>query len=292
MATEPGAAPIVAAYQGPAGPDALAFAVAWSRASGRLIRVVTVYPGPVPLGMGRTDAEWVAYNREEAQRLLAEARSRLPEGVAAEFSAVPSESASHGLHNVVEAAGEQALLVLGSRKTRGLRRTAPGSTAERLLHGAPGPVALVPWDYEGTPVEAIRTVAVAFVDTPDGRAALQAAAGMAGELGAALRVVTVLPDTRVAPALGEPHRFAEAQRAEFADAQAAAVSRLMAHVEASTTLLDGPVVDALADIRPGEADLLVCGSRGYGPARRVLLGGVSSRLLRHARVPVIVVPRT
>jgi nucleotide-binding universal stress UspA family protein len=52
------------------------------------------------------------------------------------------------------------------------------------------------------------------------------------------------------------------------------------------------VVDALADLRPEDADVLVCGSRGYGPARRVLLGGVSSRLLRHARLPVIVVPRT
>ena len=53
----------------------------------------------------------------------------------------------------------------------------------------------------------------------------------------------------------------------------------------------GPVVDALADLRPGDADLIVCGSRGYGPARRVLLGGVSARLLRAARVPVMVVPR-
>jgi nucleotide-binding universal stress UspA family protein len=38
-------------------------------------------------------------------------------------------------------------------------------------------------------------------------------------------------------------------------------------------------------------DLLVCGSRGYGPVRRVLLGTVSSALLRQASVPVLVVPR-
>ena len=35
----------------------------------------------------------------------------------------------------------------------------------------------------------------------------------------------------------------------------------------STRLLGGPVVDALADLRPEDADVLVCGSRGYGPAR-------------------------
>ena len=59
----------------------------------------------------------------------------------------------------------------------------------------------------------------------------------------------------------------------------------------STRLLGGPVVDALADLRPEDADVLVCGSRGYGPARRVLLGCVSSRLLGHARLPVIAAPR-
>ena len=56
-------------------------------------------------------------------------------------------------------------------------------------------------------------------------------------------------------------------------------------------MLEGPVVDALADLRPDTVDLLVCGSRGYGPARRVLLGGVSARLLKNARVPVAVIPR-
>jgi nucleotide-binding universal stress UspA family protein len=37
--------------------------------------------------------------------------------------------------------------------------------------------------------------------------------------------------------------------------------------------------------------MLVCGSRGYGPIRRVLLGGVSARLVRRSRLPVMVVPR-
>ena len=96
----------------------------------------------------------------------------------------------------------------------------------------------------------------------------------------------MLPDTLVRPTLGEPRRFAEGQRADFADALQAA-----ARPGESTRLLEGPVVDALADLLPDDLDLLVCGSRGYGPARRVLLGGVSARLLRHARVPVLVVPR-
>jgi nucleotide-binding universal stress UspA family protein len=38
-------------------------------------------------------------------------------------------------------------------------------------------------------------------------------------------------------------------------------------------------------------DLLVCGSRGYGPLRAVLLGSVSRRITAEARCPVIVIPR-
>ncbi len=37
-------------------------------------------------------------------------------------------------------------------------------------------------------------------------------------------------------------------------------------------------------------DLLVCGSRGYGPVRAVLLGAVSRRIVTEARCPVAVLP--
>ena len=38
-------------------------------------------------------------------------------------------------------------------------------------------------------------------------------------------------------------------------------------------------------------DLMLVGSRGYGPMGRVLLGSVSSQLMHAAPCPVIVVPR-
>jgi nucleotide-binding universal stress UspA family protein len=65
----------------------------------------------------------------------------------------------------------------------------------------------------------------------------------------------------------------------------------MPKVPATGELLEGDVVDELAALDDREVDLLVCGSRGYGPVRRVLLGGVSSRLIRRAACPVVVVPR-
>ena len=62
-------------------------------------------------------------------------------------------------------------------------------------------------------------------------------------------------------------------------------------VETTGRLLPGPVVDALSDLSYDDCDVLVCGSRGYGLVRRVLLGGVSSRVVRHSKVPVIITPR-
>jgi nucleotide-binding universal stress UspA family protein len=279
-------APILVAYKGDAGPDVLAFASAWSKASGRPLVIVTVYPGAAPIGMGRVDSEWVAYNREQAQLILDEARKTLG-GTDASYRAIPADSASHGLNDALESAGEGALIVLGSRKTRGTRRTAPGSTADRLLQGAPGPVVLVPWAYEEYAATAIHRVAVAFIDTPDGAAALSTGSELANEVGAELQLISVLPDTLVRPSLGEPTTFATEQRRQFESAVEGAAKEL----GATAKLLDGPVVDTLADLLPEDVDLLVCGSRGYGPARRVLLGGVSSRLLKHARVPVVIVPR-
>ena len=58
--------------------------------------------------------------------------------------------------------------MIGSRKSRGTRRTAPGSTAERLLQGAPGSVLIVPWEYAASAASPPTRIAVAYVDTPDG----------------------------------------------------------------------------------------------------------------------------
>jgi len=80
-------------------------------------------------------------------------------------------------------------------------------------------------------------------------------------------------------------------RDSFGKALDFAAAGVPPELEARTVLLKGPVVESLAALGPEDIDVLVCGSRGYGPVRRVLLGGVSSRLIRRARAPVAVVPR-
>jgi nucleotide-binding universal stress UspA family protein len=285
---------LVVGYEGGStGHDALCFANRWAASSDDPVTVVTVHPGSAFTGFGRVDAEWVAYEREEADGLLDAARGLVAEGVDATYRRVDAGSAAHGLSDLVEPRGGEgiSLLVLGSRRTRGMRRTFPGSTAERLLHGAAAPVTVVPWGYAETADRPLAKVAVAFVDTPEGRVALGHACRIATHLSASLTVLSVVPDTRVVPGLAEPRLFAGEARQGYQESLDAAVASAPEGLEVTGRLLPGPVVDALSDLSLDDCDLLVCGSRGYGPVRRVLLGGVSSRVVRHSRVPVVVTPR-
>jgi nucleotide-binding universal stress UspA family protein len=69
-----------------------------------------------------------------------------------------------------------------------------------------------------------------------------------------------------------------------------AVAALPAGVEVETELHVENPADVLLRISE-HVDLLVCGSRGYGPLRSVLLGGVSRRLVEGSQCPVLIVPR-
>jgi nucleotide-binding universal stress UspA family protein len=276
------------------GEDALALGLVLCRATGASPVVAVVYPEQYPIGVGRVDAEWVAYLEERAEELLQRARRVLGDGVAADYRTVSAASESRGLHELAER--EQAeVVVVGSTHRGPLGRTYPGSTGDRLLQGSAWPVAVAPRGLREDPPPALRTIAVAFLDTPEAHEALDFAAALAQRSGARLRLLSVLPSRAevFAPVVGRDAEVAFASRARevFQAALDHALAGLGGRVEATGELLEGDVVDALATLDRRDADLLVCGSRGYGPIRRVLLGGVSSRLLRRAACPLLVVPR-
>lgn len=74
---------------------------------------------------------------------------------------------------------------------------------------------------------------------------------------------------------------------------AAPGSRLLAGIDAELVtrahLPPGRGLHELAERRG--ADLLVVGSRGYGPAQRLFHGSISSYLVRHVACPLLVLPR-
>ncbi|MEU4162071.1 universal stress protein [Actinoplanes sp. NPDC026670] len=250
--------------------------------------VAAVHPAPSAIGSGRVDAEWISDRRAAAERALDEARAH--QTTDAEYRVIASSSAAHGLHDLAEQLAA-ALIVVGSSAAAPTARTFAGSTARRLLAGSVCPVAVAPAGMP-TPPGTLGRIGVAYVDTPDGRAALTTAARLATRTGTPLRLVTVVTrgDAARPFLLGSDaeRAFLDTARESYEEAlRKAAESVPEATVE--WELRTGDVVESLAEL--DDVDVLFCGSRGYGPARRVLLGGVSARLLHRARRPVVVVPR-
>ena len=288
--------PILAAYD-PQFEDAgpARFAVAAARFTGAPVVIASVCA--VPIG-GHYPVPPEPDLRPEAEAALRELKSDLDtDGVVVEYRTVRGTSAPSALHEVAERE-RAALIVVGSTNRGTLGRVLPGSTAERLMHGAPCPIAVVPQGWSRG--AGVRTIGVAYVDTDEGHSALRAAHGLARRAGATLRVLTIARigagahAETASPGPGRPGKPYDAvegeHRAKTEAAAREAVIRLAGDVPVEVdAFLEDP---AEVLIRVSEhLDLLVCGSRGYGPLRAVLLGGVTRRVSAAARCPVLVLPR-
>lgn len=292
----PGVGPVVIGFDGtPQGEDALALGGWYARSLKVNAIVAVVYPGPAPISSARVDAEWVADRRKLAEEIVEQARQKLADAVeTVGYRVIGSSSAAHGLHDLV-AETDATVVVVGSRGTGPDQRLFAGSTAERLLFGSTCPVAIAPSGIRHRGLSGLSRIDVAYIDTAEARRALDFAVRFARVSGAALRLVTVAPgESEVMPLFigAESERaYVETARQTYQGVIDEALAGIPAEVAATGEVRTGDAVDVLAEIGPDQADLLVCGSRGYGPALRVLLGGVSARLVRRARSPVIVVPR-
>jgi nucleotide-binding universal stress UspA family protein len=195
---------------------------------------------------------------------------------------------------------EPELMVVGATRRSAAGSMLVGTTAERVLHASRCPVAVVPQGYEA-PAEGVRLIGVAFAPTAEGRDALHAAAALARSRDVALRAITVL-DPRHAgeqsPGLmarqhhdAGPNEDVHARQrlgaeAAFRQSVAEATSDLEVDLDVLTQDPADGLVAAAAHV-----DLLVMGSRAYGPKRAVLLGSVSRQVMERATCPVLIVPR-
>ncbi len=229
------------------------------------------------------------FSDDEAERVIREvAESTLDQ----EMRLVAHDSASAGLHMLAEREGA-SLVVVGSSHRSRIGRILPGGTAERLLSGAPAPVAIAPRGYATSDVR-LRRVGCAYDATPESRHALAWAAMVARATSAHLHLITVheqrLPATLAVGGGLATSSLNDVLRRERLEGLSEAVSQLGDDLDVTAELLDGRAVTDLARTS-GEVDLLIVGSRGYGPLRAVLLGSVSHELVRSAQTPVVVVPR-
>ena len=260
------------------GGDALRLGALLARVSGATLRVV------------RVDADRPeGGNGDAAERIAREARDALGEtGAPVEALARRGESPARALHELA-AGGGADLIVLGSTHRAGLGRVLPGGVAERLLSGAPCPVAIAPRGYRP---DELRVLAVGFDGSPEAEGALRLADQIGHAAEAALRVIAVR-HAPASPGSSRVEALATMQDVpDLEDQLSGAVSALDPALRALPMFERGDPAAVLAQRAEEGVDLLLVGSRGYGPLRAVLLGSVSSRLVREAPCPVLVTPRT
>jgi nucleotide-binding universal stress UspA family protein len=288
-------APILVGFDpGSADRAPVQFAIAAARLTGAPLVVGSVHADAAAIGElahGHLEGELL----HDADQPLDHIRRELAgEGVHAQCRALPGWSPARALHEAAEELGA-GLLVIGSARDGHAGRLRPGSTATRLLHGAPCPVAVVPHSWQSG--RAVQTIGVAYVDTPEGHEALDGALALARRTGAKLRVLSA----------AKPHAHESTPRSDRlrdSTSYGALESDLRDGVEQAVAATTGgnPGAEIEPDVSiqdPADfliaasqrLDLLVCGSRGYGPRRAVLLGGVSRRVTSEAHCPVIVLVR-
>ena len=271
--------------------DAVAFGRALALAAGAPVIVATARRSD-PLRPGPHAHE--IFMREDAKSTLARLAPAFDDVHAVELRPlVANTSPAHALQALAEQE-HAGIIVVGSSHTGRLGRVLPGSTAERLLHGAPCPVAVVPLGYraQSTPVHPV--VGCAYRPSEDGEASLAAAEELAIALSASLRVAQVIePLARIYDSGEIPLDFPEINASIYADTERVLierVARVSAVLESEGTLHSGRPADVLIGLSE-TVDIMVMGSRGYGPLKAVLLGGVSGQVIRSAACPVVVVPR-
>jgi len=255
------------------------------------LSLVSAYPVTMlPAGLAMVERRDVI--ELEAEASLTEARMLLAADVPVQVSIVPSASPARALTELAERDGAD-LVIVGSTHRGKLGRVVPGTTAERLLHGAPCAVAVAPRGYMG---DEFRHIAVAYDGSPEAEAALDAAEAIALESGAALTCYFVIEppspiDGMIAAGTGSewPSKTLERHGRQIL---AAVSEHAPEGIKLDTRLLRGEPAEQIARKAADGIDLLVVGSRAYGPLRRALLGTVSGRLVREAMCPVLVMPRT
>jgi nucleotide-binding universal stress UspA family protein len=221
--------------------------------------------------------------REASAALLEDEREVA--GVDAELVSVVAYSAGRGLHEQAEEQGAD-LIVVGSCSHHGIvGRTMLGDDTRAALNGAPCAVAIAPGGYAAHPVQ-LRRIGVAYNQSPESKQALQTARELAvisdGTI-AALEVVvipTVLYTGLIPPLVG----------AGVESALQESLARMKAMPDVQGRAVYGVTGEELAEFGD-ELDLLVVGSRGYGPVKRLVLGSTSTYLERYARCALLVLPR-
>ncbi len=129
--------------------------------------------------------------------------------------------------------------------------------------------------------------------SPTSGPATDEAFAAARRLGAHLLIVSVIDSTALRMPGGRFNARVDQVRSRRETAAQELVQRGRREgVRVTFLVWEGDPGDSILEAaRAEQADMIVLGSHGRGPIGRLLLGSVSQHVVRHAGVPVVVVPR-
>jgi nucleotide-binding universal stress UspA family protein len=262
---------------------ALARVLATDDSESVVVVVLVLYTGTFPMDYALLEGE----EEKEAQPRLDEARQILGD-VEVETRAYGGGSTAAILTTLAEKEDFDALVV-GSSHWGPVGQVLIGSTTKSLLNGASREVFVAPRGYATESHSDFRAIAVGYDGTPESKAALRRAEELAPRSNATIKVMTVVEPPVIIP--GPAGGYAPSAPLDPNTILNEAVHSVDKSLAAEGVRLDGAPAEALAEACK-DADLLVLGSRGYGPLARVLLGSVSREVAKHTPCPLLVIPRS
>lgn len=243
---------------------------------------VLPYPGPLPVAyrlLGYDEAPaWKTFFRSAEKELA---------GLRVAHRSYVGGSPAKILNDIAEVE-DIDLVIVGSPHRGAIGRAFIGSVAEGLLHGASVAVVAAPRGYRERVHGGFGRIVVGYDGSAEADLALERAAALARREDVELHLISVTTPPAVAPG-----PFAGPLPSMLPDAPKVVergVRSVDRDVDVRGKALEGAAIPELAAYC-GPDDLLMVGSRSYGPIARTLLGSVSSGLIHAAPCPVLVVPR-
>jgi nucleotide-binding universal stress UspA family protein len=275
----------------------LNLAVQLSRTTGEKIVAAAIIERAVPSGLDPIEDEYQGYVADQATKSLERVVEQIRGDLDISLVVHQSSSIPRGLTELVDQHGAD-LVVVGSSSSGLLGRVALGSVTERLVHTAKVPVAIAPRGYPLSPVPVQRLTA-AYGGAADAVGLITTSAELAKKWSVRLRIAsfTVRPVTMYG---GSIERSAE--NLVVKQWTRKTMDAALEQLEDARRQVEVPDVDvvvgagtdwrdAVDGIAWQSGDLLLLGSGAAGPVSQVFLGSAASKILRHAPVPVMIVPR-
>lgn len=277
------------------GTEALRLATMLARSSGGRVIAAVILPGtwdhPSP---ARVDVEYARFLDRHAEKTLAAARACMPADVPAEYLSRHADSAGAGLLALAEETGADAI-VLGSSRKAPRARYQEGVVAAEILRSASIPVVLAPRGFSA-PQGRVARVTCAVASSDPAQELARRAGEIAADFHVPLRLATFIVRDRQMYPTGAGYDAENMVANQFRSQAQALHDRIRAEWPGpdlpETALGDGKDWrSAVAALAWDPNEILVIGSSRLGGLMRVFVGPNSGKILRHAPVPRMIVPR-